>query len=179
MSVESGIPDFRGPCGIWQKYPPEEYATIDAYRADPDKVWKFWIDLGNELGDWLPSFHKNRRWRWCHNKTHSLQCSHQMHNTMDSTGHILEIDNEGNAVDDLPHDVAGTPVLRQEPGGLNLELRRPDALDTLEWIRHPRPSGPVVVEPAVAVDHDVDARLVLHCDVGGEAVEVLLAVVVA
>jgi NAD-dependent deacetylase len=55
MSVESGIPDFRGPCGIWQKYPPEEYATIDAYRADPDKVWKFWNELGNELGDCKPN----------------------------------------------------------------------------------------------------------------------------
>ena len=40
ISVESGIPDFRSSTGLWSKYNPEEYATIDAFRADPRKVWK-------------------------------------------------------------------------------------------------------------------------------------------
>ncbi len=40
ISVESGIPDFRSPSGLWSRYNPEEYATIEAFRADPKKVWK-------------------------------------------------------------------------------------------------------------------------------------------
>jgi NAD-dependent deacetylase len=39
ISVESGIPDFRSEGGLWSKYDPEEYAHIDAFRAQPEKVW--------------------------------------------------------------------------------------------------------------------------------------------
>ena len=45
ISAESGIPTFRGAGGIWDKYPPEEYATIDAYNRNPKKVWKFWVRI--------------------------------------------------------------------------------------------------------------------------------------
>jgi len=40
ISVESGIPDFRSAQGLWSKYDPMEYAHIDAFRADPEKVWQ-------------------------------------------------------------------------------------------------------------------------------------------
>jgi NAD-dependent deacetylase len=45
ISTESGIPDFRSAGGLWEKYNPAEYATIDAFRTDPDKVWRMLFDM--------------------------------------------------------------------------------------------------------------------------------------
>jgi NAD-dependent deacetylase len=42
VSTESGIPDFRSRSGLWAQYDPMEYATIDAFRRDPAKVWDFY-----------------------------------------------------------------------------------------------------------------------------------------
>jgi len=48
VSVESGIPDFRSAGGLWSKYDPAEYATISAFRSDPEKVWRMLRDM-NEI----------------------------------------------------------------------------------------------------------------------------------
>jgi len=45
VSVESGIPDFRSAGGLWSKYDPAEYASIEAFRRDPEKVWNMLRDM--------------------------------------------------------------------------------------------------------------------------------------
>jgi NAD-dependent deacetylase len=43
ISVESGIPPFRGKGGIWEIYDPVEYAHIDSYLKHPEKVWQVFL----------------------------------------------------------------------------------------------------------------------------------------
>jgi NAD-dependent deacetylase len=42
ISTESGIPDFRSATGMWAEFDPAEYASLRAFRADPEKVWRFY-----------------------------------------------------------------------------------------------------------------------------------------
>jgi NAD-dependent deacetylase len=55
ISTESGIPDFRSPTGVWRMYDPMEYATIDAFHADPAKVWDFYGKRLSALADAQPN----------------------------------------------------------------------------------------------------------------------------
>ncbi|MEW6720809.1 MAG: NAD-dependent deacylase [Thermodesulfobacteriota bacterium] len=45
ISVESGIPAFRGSQGLWEKYAPMEYASIGAFLRHPEKSWKMLAEL--------------------------------------------------------------------------------------------------------------------------------------
>jgi len=42
VSTESGIPDFRSRTGLWAQFDPLEYASLEAFRRDPRKVWSFY-----------------------------------------------------------------------------------------------------------------------------------------
>lgn len=42
ISAESGVPTFRGRNGLWNNYPVEELATIDALEKNPILFWQFY-----------------------------------------------------------------------------------------------------------------------------------------
>lgn len=53
-SVEAGVPDFRSPGGIWERFDPEEYATAEALAIDPDRTWTFFAALYDMLASIRP-----------------------------------------------------------------------------------------------------------------------------
>ncbi|HEX2112455.1 MAG TPA: NAD-dependent deacylase [Gaiellaceae bacterium] len=55
VSTESGIPDFRSPTGSWARFDPREYATVGAFRRDPEKVWRFYAPRFTMLTDAEPN----------------------------------------------------------------------------------------------------------------------------
>lgn len=55
ISVESGIPAFRGAQGMWQRYDPAEYATIAAFLRDPEKVWTMLSEMIGILSEASPN----------------------------------------------------------------------------------------------------------------------------
>lgn len=45
MSAESGVPTFRdAQTGLWAKFRPEELATPEAFKANPQTVWDWYAD---------------------------------------------------------------------------------------------------------------------------------------
>ncbi|MBW9141612.1 MAG: NAD-dependent protein deacylase [Candidatus Aramenus sp.] len=40
ISTASGIPDFRGPNGLWKKYP-QELSSVEYFNKDPKGFWEF------------------------------------------------------------------------------------------------------------------------------------------
>jgi len=47
ISVDSGIPDFRSEGGLWKRYDPLEYATLESFERNPTKFWT----MGKELAE--------------------------------------------------------------------------------------------------------------------------------
>jgi NAD-dependent deacetylase len=50
ISAESGIPTFRERfTGLWANTDPQEVATPEAFRADPQRVWDWYVHLAGTV----------------------------------------------------------------------------------------------------------------------------------
>jgi len=55
ISAESGIPTFRSKGGIWEKYDPTVYASIEVFREDPSKYWSIRGDFIRNYNEYRPN----------------------------------------------------------------------------------------------------------------------------
>ncbi len=56
VSTDSGIPDFRSPkTGLWAQYNPMEVASIEGFRSNPVRFYKFWRQRFAHLADAQPN----------------------------------------------------------------------------------------------------------------------------
>lgn len=55
ISAESGIPTFRSRGGLWEKYDPTIYASIEVFREDPSKYWTIRGDFIRNYDKYKPN----------------------------------------------------------------------------------------------------------------------------
>lgn len=55
VSVSSDVPAFRDPGGLWDRYDPFEYATLEAFVRRPGQVWEMLRDLDRVLDSAAPN----------------------------------------------------------------------------------------------------------------------------
>jgi NAD-dependent protein deacetylase/lipoamidase len=55
ISAESGVPTFRDPGGLWQKFKPQELANFDAFMRNPDLVWEWYQHRRSVISDVGPN----------------------------------------------------------------------------------------------------------------------------
>lgn len=55
VSAESGVPTFRDPGGIWEKFKPEQLANFEAFMASPDFVWSWYQHRREIMRDVKPN----------------------------------------------------------------------------------------------------------------------------
>lgn len=55
VSVASGIPDFRSAGGLWERFDPFDYASLNSFFENPDRVWEMLRELYLSVGDKEPN----------------------------------------------------------------------------------------------------------------------------
>lgn len=139
ISVESGIPDFRSPGGIWDTYPPDEYATVDAFMANPDRVWNMWYDLGAMLGDVVPN------------------AGHRALRTLQERGHLQVIITQN--IDNLHQEAGCTEVIEYHGNARHMRCLSCDRVAPLDMAQRtpqaPRCACAGLMKPDVVLFGDL------------------------
>lgn len=55
ISAESGIPTFRSKGGLWEKFDPAVYASVEVFRQDPSKYWSIRGEFIRSYDDYAPN----------------------------------------------------------------------------------------------------------------------------
>jgi NAD-dependent protein deacetylase/lipoamidase len=55
ISADSGIPTFRGKDGYWRNLDPEKLATPQAFRNDPQLVWRWYSERREKIANAQPN----------------------------------------------------------------------------------------------------------------------------
>ena len=55
ISAASGISPFRGNGGLWDQFPPEQYATLETFLSNPKKAWEMFAALGHQVCNAVPN----------------------------------------------------------------------------------------------------------------------------
>jgi len=55
ISAASGVPTFRGDDGLWQEFDPQELASLQGFRKDPERVWRWYDERRQSIAEVEPN----------------------------------------------------------------------------------------------------------------------------
>jgi NAD-dependent deacetylase len=64
ISAESGVPVFRGAAGLWRQFRPEQLATPEAFRRQPNVVWEWYLWRRERIAAAVPNAGHETIARW-------------------------------------------------------------------------------------------------------------------
>ncbi|WP_135820361.1 SIR2 family NAD-dependent protein deacylase [Halostella litorea] len=107
VSTASGIPDFRGDGGLWERYDESDF-HVRRFLAEPSAFWRDWVDLHAEIsGNAAPN------------------AAHEALADLEAAGHVDAVVTQN--VDGLHAAAGGERVVRLHGRGDRATCRRCDA----------------------------------------------------